>query len=368
MKVLIATGLYPPESGGPATYSKILKNELPRYGFEVTVLPFRRVRKFPKIIRHLMYFFLVLKEGRSMDIIYAQDPVSVGVPSAFAALFLRKKFILKVVGDYAWEQAVQRDGFVGTIESFQYAQLPFVPQVLRTLERFVAGRAAKVVVPSKYLASVVASWGVPRKNITVIYNGIEAFGDTGNKAVLRGLLKFHGKLIVSIGRLVPWKGFAALIALLPEIKKKFPGTKLLIIGGGPDLAMLEAAAQNAGVADDVIFTGAIDRDILIRYLRASDVFVLNTAYEGFSHLVLEAMAVGVPVVTTKVGGNAEAIEHEKTGYLVKLGDGPALVRSVSSLLGDATLRARIALSAKNRAKQFSNERMVEKVATFLKQV
>ncbi len=368
MKLLITTGIYPPEIGGPATYSRILEKELPQRNITVSVLPFRRVRQFPKIIRHIAYFFLVLREGRAVDMIYAQDPMSVGLPSALAAFVLRKKFILKIVGDYAWEQSTQRFGFAESIEAFQYATLSFFPRALRALERWVATRAVRIIVPSKYLGKIVTSWGVPSKKISVIYNGIEELKDTGNKAVLRGLLKFQGKLIVSIGRLVPWKGFDTLIRSMPHFKEKFPEVKLLIIGSGPDLEKLEALAQELGVADDVIFTGALERDILIRYVRASDVFVLNTAYEGFSHLILESMSVGVPVVTTKVGGNVEVIDHEKNGYLVKLNDMNGLVNSTSALLANATLRASIVLSAKRRAKQFSNERMVEETSKLLKGV
>src|SRR3989344_2242944 len=105
MKVLIATGLYPPEIGGPATYSKCLEELLPAQGIKVAVLPFSRVRRWPKVVRHIAYFFLVLREGYRTDAVYAQDPVSVGLPAFFGAFLMRKPFFLKVVGDYAWEQS-----------------------------------------------------------------------------------------------------------------------------------------------------------------------------------------------------------------------------------------------------------------------
>ena len=366
MKVLIATGLYPPEIGGPATYSKTLEAELPRRGVEAKVLPFRRARRFPKVLRHIAYFFLIIRESRGMDLIYAQDPVSVGFPAWLAAFILRKPFALKVVGDYAWEQSTQRFDFKGTLEEFQYAKLDLLPGALRFLERFVAKRAKRVVVPSKYLGRIVSKWGVEKRQLIVIYNGIEPMGDTGNKSVLRGLIKFHGKLIVSVGRLVPWKGFPTLIHALPKLRERFPDVRLMIIGGGPDLAKLEETANETGVADDVIFTGALERDVLIRYLRASDVFVLNTAYEGFSHLLLEAFAIGVPVVTTKVGGNPEIVEDRVNGYLVKFDDADGLIAATSALLGDATLRTRIVTAAKRTSKRFTNERMVDETAKLLK--
>ena len=104
MKILITTGIYPPDIGGPATYSKILIDELPKHNINALVLGFGEVRRLPKIIRHFLYFLKILKKGWKADIIFAQDPVSVGLPAALAAKILGKKFVLKIVGDYAWEQ------------------------------------------------------------------------------------------------------------------------------------------------------------------------------------------------------------------------------------------------------------------------
>lgn len=365
MKVLIATGVFPPEGGGPATYSKTLQNELPKLGIVVDVLPFRSVRSFPKIIRHIAYFFLVLKRGFSVDVIYAQDPVSVGLPSMCAAFILRKKFLLKVVGDYAWEQSVQRFGYTDTIESFQKDEdITLIPLGMRWVERFVARRALKVIVPSRYLGRVVSEWGIHKKNIVVIYNGIEA-EQVGLKQVIRGLLKFKGKLVISVSRLVPWKGFEALIRVHKELLTRIPDVKLLIVGTGPDAARLEKLSESLGVSDSVIFTGNVERAVTLRYMKASDVFVLNTKYEGFSHLLLEASAVGVPIVSTRVGGNPELIEDNVNGYLVKPDDEKTLAHRIEKLLLSPDTRARITGNARKRLSNFSVERMVRESAAVL---
>jgi glycosyltransferase involved in cell wall biosynthesis len=367
MRVLIATGLYPPEAGGPATYSAVLEKELPRSGIATDVLPFSRVRRLPKVFRHLAYFWHAFKGAKDADLVYALDPVSVGLPALFAAKLRGKRFLIKIVGDYAWEQASQRSGFTGSLEEFQYVELPFFPKALRALERYVAKQAVRVVVPSKYLAKIVGEWGVPKKRISVIYNGMEEVEDPGNKPVLRGLLKFRGKLLVSVGRLVPWKGFKELIALLGDLRKEFPELKLMIIGAGPDMAMLEAEAASRGLADDVIFTGALSRDVLLRYVRLSDVFILNTRYEGFSHQILEVMAVGVPVITTKIGGNPEAVTHDKDGFLTAPNDLAKMAGYAKALLTDGALRMRIVAAAKRKVRQFSDERMLTETVRLLRQ-
>ena len=365
MKILIATGLYPPEIGGPATYTKELERGLPERGVSIDVLPFSCVRKYWKGVAHLVYFFLLLRRGRKADVIFAQDPVSVGLPAVLAAMVLRKKFLLKVVGDYAWEQATQRFGYFGRLEEFQTAEVGMRAGMLRAVERWVTRRAIRVVVPSKYLAGIVSAWGIPKERITVIYNGV-GIPKIGLKQVIRGLLRFQGRLVISVGRLVPWKGFAALIRVHARLAKSMPDLQLLIVGDGPDRQKLEDLAQSLGIGGSVVFTGALTREILLRYIRAADVFVLNTSYEGFSHLLLEVSLVGAPIVTTAIGGNPELIEHAGNGFYVAPDDEQAIEKRVAELLVDAGLRARIAVNAKRKAEKFSISRMLDEMAILLK--
>jgi len=366
-RVLIATGLFPPEGGGPATYSKALSDMLPARGFEIDVLPFRVVRKLPKIIRHVAYFFVVLRRGVRADIIFAQDPVSVGLPAMLAAKILRKKFVLKVVGDYAWEQSNQRFGYQGTIEEFQNAELGFIASTMRSLERLVARSAVRVIVPSKYLGRIVRTWHVQKNKISVVYNGIPA-AQVGLKQVIRGLLRFKGELVVSPGRLVPWKGFDTMIRIHSEMKKTRPDLKLLIAGSGPEAKRLEALSEKLSVSDSVIFTGNLENAVLLRYMRAADVFVLNTKYEGFSHILLEAASIGVPIVTTNIGGNPEFIDDGMNGYLVKPDDEKTFTKKITALLDSPELRAKISGNAKRKVEKFSVVAMVDRTAEVLKNV
>src|SRR3989338_6307476 len=105
-KIVIATPLYPPESGGPATYAKVLEEELPKLGIDVVVVKYSDVRR--RFFRHLRYFLLVSKAARDADLVYALDAVSVGFPAMLAPKRRRKRFLVKVVGDFAWEQGSQR--------------------------------------------------------------------------------------------------------------------------------------------------------------------------------------------------------------------------------------------------------------------
>jgi len=370
MKILIVTGLFPPDIGGPATYSRYLAEHLPRYGHTVSVISFGDVRKYWPLVRHVVLFARILSKGKDADVIYAQDTLSVGLPACVANLFLRKIFVVRVPGDQVWEKGTSSFGVAMPLEKFPLYgdNWPWFLTMMRGLQQFVVKRAAALVAPSAYMRKVVKRWGIDPAKAVLIYNGVEEIDNTGNKAVLRGLLKFQGKLLISVGRLVPWKGFDTLIRLMPRLKERFPELKLLIAGGGPLMGALEEKAASLSLSDDVIFTGDLERDVLIRYLRASDVFALNSRYEGLSHQILEAMSIGVPVVAGNVGGNPEVIEDGTSGYLVKPDDMEALYGRISALLADSALRAKIVAAGKRKVTQFSNLRMVAETHELLKRL
>ncbi len=369
LRILIATGIYPPDIGGPATYSKLLVDALPASGFRVRVLNFGEVRSLPKVARHFVYFFRLLKRARAADIIFAQDPVSVGLPSALAAKVLGKKFALKVVGDYAWEQYQQKiknqKSKIKNLDDFQKEKLDFITELRRRIQKFVTQRAQKIIVPSEYLKKIVMQWGANEKKISAIYNAFEA--DTGqiSKDEARSRLGLSGTVAVSAGRLVPWKGFEALIEIVAELQKDISGFKLVIIGSGPDEERLLAKVKNLGLEGVVTLVGPISHDGLLRYFRAGDVFILNTAYEGFSHTLLEAMASGLPVITTPVGGNSEIIKDGENGILVSYNDIRGITDAVRRVLSDPVLRDRLSAQERAAVGQFTKEKMLAETTAIL---
>lgn len=365
-KVLVTTGLFPPEVGGPATYSKILFEELPKSGLKVEVVPFSRVRHFPKIIRHLFYFFVVLRAGKNADIIFAQDPVSVGVPSALAAMVLRKRFLLKIVGDYAWEQGVQRFGVGELLDAFLEKKYGPMVEFMRKVQKFTALRADLIIVPSGYLKKVIVRWGVVTKNIEVVYNSFDSPGEMISKKEACHDLNLSGKIILSAGRLVPWKGFAALIEIMPQVLQNLPDAKLIIIGSGPDEQKLKRRIEELHLGDSAKIVGQVPRRTLLKYLRAADVFLLNTGYEGFSHILLEAMAAGTPIITTDVCGNEELIENGMSGLLAEYDNKEELKHALIRILTDHELARRISEGAKKELKNFSKEKMIQETVKILR--
>lgn len=368
-KILIATGIFPPDIGGPATYSKLLADKLPERGFEVVVVNFGEVRHFPKIIRHKIYFLKVLWRARGCDVIYAQDPVSVGLPAMLATKLLGKKFYLKVVGDYAWEQGVQRSGVTDDLDTFsrEYAKYSLFVRLLKHIERRVALSADIIITPSEYLKKIVGNWGVPEEKITVIYNGFNAPVLTADKTTLRKKLGIEGYALLSVGRLVPWKGFLMLIEMMHSLVQKIPNVHLFIVGSGPDEMVLKEKITQLHLEDRITLLGKLTQEKLFEYIKASDVFVLNTSYEGFSHQLLEVMALGTPIVTTPAGGNVEITEDYENGILSPYNDSASFEKAIIELHVTAGLADTLTQAAQEKVKEFSNERMLDAIAGLLAQ-
>lgn len=350
MKVVIATPLYPPEIGGPATYVQLLEKELPRRGIEVSVVKFSEVRRLPRLLRHYRYYQRVYREAREADLVFALDPFSTGLPALLASKRAQRPLVLKVVGDYAWEQGVQRFGVRASLDEFtRMSRVPFPVRILRAVQRQVARRAARVIVPSEYLRQLVTTWGVASERMSVIYNAVEVPPLSELPEVVKDLQK---PFVVTAGRLVPWKNIDGVI----DAMNRVPDLALVVAGDGPEREALEERARALG--DRVIFTGQLPHAELLAVMKAADALVLNSSYEGLSHLLVEAVLLGVPVVATRAGGNAEVILDGVNGALVPVGDTDALVRALSQ---------RPVYSAEVD-KRFKTETMVSETVNLLKTV
>ena len=212
MRLLIATGLYPPDIGGPATYTRFLEEHLPKRGIELVVVSFSEVRKYSKGIRHIVYLFRLVKQGRTSDVIYALDTISVGVPACIASVLLRKKLYLRVPGDYAWEQGQQRWGITETLDAYLLnPKKPFFVRILAWLQYRVALHASKIIVPSEYMRGVVVAWGIDAKKITRIYSALNPVHIDASRDLLREKYQYKDFVVVTSARLVPWKGIDVLM-------------------------------------------------------------------------------------------------------------------------------------------------------------
>lgn len=383
-RILITSGIFAPDIGGPASYARTMGTHLAQQGVEVVVLtyssvrthpgdkalPFRVCRVWKKIpwgIRHAFFFIRGFFFARHADGILSLNAVSAGLPSRWIARLTGKPFIVRVAGDYAWEMAVQTGRTFLMLDEFQKSSKSGRVRRLDHTQRAVARCASKVIVPSKYLAEMVLGWGVERERIEVIYNGVGGAPMDVSKEDARRHIGVSGNIILSAGRLVPWKGFRMLIKLMPQLLQVNQFFRLVIVGDGPDMAMLASVVRNLGLERKVSLVGRVTSQELAWYLAAADMFVLNTGYEGFSHQILEAMTAGVPVITTTVGGNREVVVQGQNGFLVRYNDEFNLVEAIKTVWRQKELRAHLIQNAKRTVEAFSVERMFERTMQVLNQ-
>jgi glycosyltransferase involved in cell wall biosynthesis len=369
-KILIATGIFPPQVGGPATYSELLLKELPKKGLEVRVQSLGWLIHYPKVVRHVCYFFKVLKNAFWADLIYAQDAVFVGLAALVSAKLTRKKILVKIVGDYAWEQGCQNQDVIESLDLFSQKSSGYSLKIsfLKKIQKFVASRVDQIIVPSAYLKQIVVHWGIKPTQITVVYNAFVSPQSLSNKEELRQNCKITGPMLVTAGRLIQGKGFLMLIKLMPRLIQVFPEMKLIIVGEGPDKGVLENAMRDCGVEKWVELTGRKTQIELFALIKAADLFLLNTVHEGLSHVILEALALGTPVITTPAGGNVEIITDHVNGLFVAYNEENAWYQTIADLLADNEKRKALSQMGLEKVAHFSQEKMLGEIMEILKSI
>jgi glycosyltransferase involved in cell wall biosynthesis len=194
-----------------------------------------------------------------------------------------------------------------------------------------AGKAAGgVLAVSGALKADMAALGLPDERIRVHHTGIDLdLFRPAERAAAKAALGVEGPLLVTVGHFTPRKGQDLALEALTRI----PGATLILAGGGPDLARLEAMANRLGLAARVRFLGTQPHGALPGLLAAADVMVLPTASEGLANVWVEALACGTPVVTSDVGGAREVIDRPQAGRLVPR-DPDAIAQAVNDMLRD----------------------------------
>ncbi len=160
MKILIATGIYPPQIGGPAQYAKNVREEFMRQGHAISLLTYRLENKLPIGIRHILFFFRVLCCLRGVDFIVALDTFSVALPSMLAAGLLRKKIIIRTGGDFLWESYVERTKELVLLRKFyeEHKQpFSFKERAIFKLTRFVLQYATALVFSTEWQRDIFTS-------------------------------------------------------------------------------------------------------------------------------------------------------------------------------------------------------------------
>lgn len=373
LRILIITGIFPPDIGGPATYVPRIAHFLAARTHIVTIVtlsdvvqhaddhsyPFRLVRltrQLPKPLRWLGTIAQIIALGRNADLLFVNG---LQLESTLANVLLGKPLVQKVVGDLAWERARSRGWLTDTFEAFQQRRYGWQVELLRRLRAWWTCQADQVIVPSSYLAQQVQNWGVANQQTSVIYNGVTLPSDSApiNLPISTPIT------VISVARLVPWKHLDSVIRAVAQLER----VGLVLVGDGPERNRLEALAATLGITDRVYLAGACSGAHTFALMRASDLFVLNSSYEGLPHVVIEAMHAGLAIVATAVGGTPEVIQDGQTGRLIPPLNDAALFQAIADLAYAPAARQWLAANALQSVERFSYQQMLEATAVLLEQ-
>lgn len=218
--------------------------------------------------------------------------------------------------------------------------MPLKSMYMHFGRRMVLSLFDRIVAVSEATKQWTKDCGVDKNKISVIWNSAEEdIFKPRSKQKIRKLLHFPLKksIILFVGRLAPVKGILYLIRAMPFVLRKREAI-LVIVGDGPERSDLQHLVRILNLQPYVLFLGHIDTEKLALCYNAADVFVLPSLIEGHPIVLLEAMASGLPVVATDIGGNNESVLNEVNGFLVCSKDYHALAQAISAILNNEGLR------------------------------
>jgi len=327
LKILITVGIYPPDIGGPASFVPRIAKLLEQNECEVTVIclsnekildnePYKIIRILRNqnlIIRWIKTVFNMIAYGRDAELIFVN-----GLPmeAYIANLFLRKKLIRKIVGDWAWERGRNKGITNDSFDEFQKNKHNLHLEIAKFSRGWTATKADLVITPSMHLKEVVKNWGVLENNLQVIYNGtkIQPIIDKQENEVLH---------FVTVGRLAPWKNIDKIIQAMALLNDKGFNFIFNIVGSGPIDEKLKKLVTDLKLEEKIFFLGQKKTNELNKIYLNSDIYIQASGYEGLPHVILEAINFNLSIISTPIGGTNEILLNGKNGWVLNLKENKA---------------------------------------------
>jgi len=362
MKIAILVSIFPPKwLGGKEIATKNIAKYLAKKGNQVDILTsqdkglpkesredgfrihrisYPRIRNFGFGVFWIKLFFYLRKID--FEISHSQG-VLTAIPCFLAKKILKKPYIVYCRGS---------DVYI----SWKFKKLIF-KSILKNAD-------AVVVLAADMKEKIELEKACDNKEIFVIPNGIEfdKFTNSAEKETINvPQVQKDEKIILFVGRLNQIKGIKYLIRAMGIIRGIMPKTRLLIVGYGEEKENLEKLVKELNLENCTTFTGKIPNEEISKYMMASDIFVLPSLSESFGIVNLEAMACGLPIVATRVGGIPEIVEDEENGFLVEPKNPEQIAEKILLLFKNEELSKKISNNNKEKAKKYSWDRVVEKL-------
>jgi D-inositol-3-phosphate glycosyltransferase len=377
-RVCLVTHYFPPHKGGIEQVSFEQSKRLTEMGYQIDVLTSKyegrnmnplkgiTIHHYPSLNvakRFGVPYPIISFEAYKMfthligkcDIVHAHGHVYMASYMAgMVAKKLKKPFIVTQHNTF-----IDYKSFLNIVE--QLNDMVIGKSVLRHADR--------ITTVSKETKKYVLRLGADKTKTSVIYNGVDTdLFRPANKNQSRKKLGLpnNRKIVLSVRRLVYKNGLDTLIESVPKVAQKHPDVLFVVAGKGPSRKLVEDRIKELGISQNIKLAGFVPDEQLPLYYDAADIFMLPSASgEGLPLVLLEAMACGVPVIATKVGGTPEIVNHMKNGVLVPPIDTEAMAEATSKLLSEEKLRTTIGEEARrnveNRFTWTENVRQLQEV-------
>ena len=372
MNVVIVSGIWPPDVGGPASHAPELAQFLLDRGHAVEVVttadaaPASQAyqvrwvsRALPRGVRHARVITVIRDRAAHADVVYATSMLG---RASLAAALARRPVVVKLVADEAYERAQRLGLFDGDLDEFQRFRGGARVRLLRQARDRALVRVDALVCPSAYLATRAVAWGLDEERVTIVPNAAPPLPALPEREEARARLEIGGPTLAFAGRITRQKALEVAFDALARVE----GVSLLVAGDGPDLPDVRRDASERGLDGRVRFLGPLGREDVLALFRAADASLLTSSWENFPHTVVEALAVGTPVIATAVGGVPELVRDGENGLLVPAGDAEALAVAIRRVAADPDLRDRLAASAAPSVAHLQPERVYARLEDILR--
>jgi glycosyltransferase involved in cell wall biosynthesis len=363
MRVLVVSGIWPPDVGGPASHAPDVARYLHGRGHHVEVVttadaqpvsfevPVHWIsRRLPKGLIHMRTAAEIARRAARADVVYTTGMFGRSSAGSVAA---RTPYVIKLTADPAFERARRRGIVVGDVDEFQRLDAGAAVRMLRLARDAELRHATHVFTPSAYLGELAVSWGVDAGRVSVLPNPYPLIPELASRRSLRESFGMHGPTLAFAGRLTAQKALGDALDAVAQVD----GVVLLIAGDGDQREPLEARVAELALEARVRFLGPLPRDRIVELFRAADSSVLSSSWENFPHTVVEALAAGTPVIATAVGGVAEVVRDGVNGLLVAPGDPVALAAAIRRFFADAALQEGLRGAAASSVADYAPERV-----------
>ena len=303
VKILIATGIYPPDIGGPATYSVLLNEEFKKVGYKTKIITYsdfvsskdgviRINRKQNIFFRYIKYFLTVFKLAKGFDIVYVLDLMSAGLPAMLAARVRGKKVVFRTGGDFLWEKAFATNWTNKSLEQYYEDKKNIKEKFLIWFCRWILKKIDFVIFSTELQKKIyVKHYFLELKKTFIITNAVP---DNSNYKISN----ISNKIIFA-GRLIKLKNLDRLINVFKEIKDSYA---LEIYGEGPQKREIANNISKNRLNNKIFLRGYVEHSELLDKISRCRFVILPSITEISPNLALECLSMGKPIIVTKNTG------------------------------------------------------------------